>query len=112
MALHLLNYSLFSNAVAKSNGFDHKFPIAWSFAVVRPHVPALVCLVALHMPLSAAPPSAARLPGNTKLHISTPDFVKLQKAWQRTKVSQIFDDPKLKPFLDDLANESTLPKFG
>ena len=27
-------------------------------------------------------------------------------------MSQIFDDPKLKPFLDDLANESTLAKFG
>ena len=27
-------------------------------------------------------------------------------------MAQLFDDPKLKPFLDDLANESTLAKFG
>jgi hypothetical protein len=78
----------------------------------RPTVLALVFLVALRAPLGAAPPSAALLPGNTKLHVSIPDVNKLVKAWKQTKVAQLFDDPKLKPFLDDLLKESTIKKIG
>jgi hypothetical protein len=80
--------------------------------VLRPNVLGLVYLLAFQVPLPAAPPGAAQLPGSAKLHISIADVPRLQKAWQRTKVAQLFDDPKLKPFLDDLANESTLAKFG
>jgi hypothetical protein len=73
---------------------------------------ALVPLLTLRAPLQAAPAGAALLPGNTKLHVSIPDVLKLEKAWKKTKVAQLFDDPKLKPFLDDLVKESTIKKLG
>jgi hypothetical protein len=80
--------------------------------VLRLTLPALVSSLALWASVQAAPPGAALLPGNAKLHVSIPDVLKLEKAWKKTKVAQLFDDPKLKPFFDDLFKESTIQKLG
>jgi hypothetical protein len=72
----------------------------------------LVCVVGLQAPVRAQTAGAALVPGNTKLHISIPNFAQFEKAWKKTKVSQLFDDPKLKPFFDDLTKESVLSKLA
>src|SRR5207237_2066325 len=37
---------------------------------------------------------------------------KCQKAWNKTKLAQMIQDPKLKPFLDDLMKQSPLGKLN
>jgi len=73
---------------------------------------SLIVLLGLQVPLQAVHPSASILPGNTKLHISVPDVFKLENSWKKTSLSQIFTDPKLKPFIDDVVKDSTFAKLG
>ncbi len=78
----------------------------------RPILLIFASLIVLQSPLHGAPPAAALVPGITKLHITVADFNKLEKSWRKTKVAEMFDDPKLKPFFDDIFKESTLAKLG
>ena len=64
-------------------------------------IPAL--LVSL---VDAATPAAQLLPRNTRGYLSVPDLGKLQTSWRQTQLGQLFRDPALQPFLDDL-----LPKL-
>src|SRR5690349_2419016 len=68
------------------------------FTLIRPIFSALAWVFVFQASVQALPPGAALLPGNTKLHVSIPDIVKLEKAWKKTKMAELFDDPKLKSF--------------
>ena len=72
----------------------------------------LASVLLLQTAQQAAPPSASILPEQTKLHVSIPDVVKLEKAWQKTQFAQMAEDPKVKPLIDDLTKESTIGKLG
>ncbi len=72
----------------------------------------LLSVVGWQAPVAAQTPGAALVPGNTKLQISIPNFDQFEKAWKKTKVSKLFDDPKLKPFFDGLMKESVLSKLA
>ncbi len=81
--------------------------------MLRPLMISGVILGALHAPVYAVPPGAALVPGGaTKFHASIPDVPKLKADWEKTKLSKMFSDPKLKNFWDDLSKESPIAKLG
>lgn len=54
----------------------------------------------------AAAPSEQILPATTKAYISIPDLDELRDNWNRTQLGKMFQDPIMKPFLDDLQRQA------
>jgi hypothetical protein len=51
---------------------------------------------------AAPPPPERLLPAATLQFVCVPDVRQLRERWGRTQMSRFFNDPALKPFLDDL----------
>ncbi len=80
--------------------------------MIRPITLAAVSILVFQAPVHAVPPGGVLLPGNSQFHLTVPDLQKLDKAWKKTGLSKIFDDPKLKPFFADIYKESPLSRLG
>jgi hypothetical protein len=53
----------------------------------------------------AADPSEQILPATTKAYVSIPDLDALRDNWNKTQLGELFQDPLMKPFLDDLQRQ-------
>src|SRR5689334_19089907 len=53
----------------------------------------------------AAPPFERLLPDTTKQFISIPDARRLEESWDKSQYGRFFNDPALKPFMDDLQRQ-------
>jgi hypothetical protein len=80
--------------------------------LIRPITLTVVSFLFIQGSLHAVPPGGALLPGNSQFHLTVPDVQKLDKAWKKTVLSKLFDDPKIKPFFDEIYKESPLSKIG
>ncbi len=53
----------------------------------------------------AVNPSDQILPATTKAYVSIPDLDALRDNWNKTQLGELFQDPVMKPFLDDLQRQ-------
>jgi hypothetical protein len=75
--------------------------------VLRKLVPAILVATWFafsHYAAHAARPAATVLPETTKGYLSVPDVSRLSAAWKQTELGQLWNDPALRPFVDDLMN--------
>ena len=73
---------------------------------------AVESMLIFQAPVQAVPPGGALLPGNSQFHLTIPDVQKMDKAWKKTLLSKLLDDPKIKPFFDEVFKESPLSRTG
>ncbi len=66
-----------------------------------------LCVVGLSIgPVAAAVPAGDSLyPASTKAFFSVPDMPKLVGHWEKTQLYQLFEDPVMKPFTEDLRRQ-------
>ena len=63
----------------------------------------ILCSLAISAaPAAAAVPSDQLFPNTTAVFISVPDVDALRAGWNATELGKMFDDPIMKPFMDDL----------
>jgi hypothetical protein len=82
--------------------------------VARPLLGAwlIVCSLAVSVaPAYAVVPSEELFPNTTAAYVSVPDVDALRDKWNKTELGKFFDDPVMKPFMDDL-NEQLKAKLS
>lgn len=70
-------------------------------------IPILVTLIASYCSITVlgARPSEELLPSSTKVYVSIPNLEQLNAAWNKTQLGQMFNDPAMKPFVEDLQRQ-------
>lgn len=70
-------------------------------------IPILVILVTSFWTVTVlgGRPSEELLPSSTKAFVAIPNLEQLNAAWNRTQLGQMFNDPAMKPFVEDLQRQ-------
>ena len=68
-------------------------------------VATCVVLCQASLATAAVPPNDTIYPNSTKAFVSIGDAPKLAKNWETTQLYQLFEDPVMKPFSDDLKRQ-------
>lgn len=71
----------------------------------------LSCCAGIASSALAAVPSDQLFPSTTAAYVSVPDVDALRDRWNETDLGKMFDDPVMKPFMDDL-NEQLRSRFS